>query len=182
MISLLFLVVSAIIGVISGLTAPEINDKLEPWNLRVAIGLVVFLIVQFVILTPIRMWRNAVWVINVEKALDALWDLHDEGVLLMNTHVGEFMETHPDWRGESEAKSEWIQNWIQREREWRPRMESQLKAFAPAEARRSRNVMSVTMILSGLDEIHTHHLNILRVRLERIGATLERYHPALLPE
>jgi hypothetical protein len=56
MTALLWFFVSATAGTITGLAVPLI------WENRFALGLGVFLIIQFLVVTPIRMWRDAVWV------------------------------------------------------------------------------------------------------------------------
>lgn len=177
MVSLLLLIASAALGVITSLTAPEISDSLEPWSIRVAIGVAVFLVVQFLILAPIRMWRNAVWVVNVQEGINGLWDLHDEGVILLNEHV-ESKQSQPD----EQAINQWVDCWIKKEEDWRARLNTALEDFAPAEARRLKNVVTFTKQLPGVNDLHTHHLNILRERLERLGKVIVLYHPALLPE
>jgi len=173
LVSLGLLILSAVLGIITTLTVHEINDILEPWSFRVAIGLVVFLIVQFLIITPYRMWREAAWVANVEKGLDGLWDLHDKGVDLLNAHAG---------LQKGDLEVEWVENWIKDEQFWRTELDKALTAFAPAEARRLKNIVTFTLQLNGLNEKHIFHRNILSERLERLGKVLERHHPALLPE
>ncbi|MFC2032958.1 hypothetical protein ACFLUB_00295 [Chloroflexota bacterium] len=181
MVSLVFIVSSATLGIITSLTAPEINAYLEPWSLRIAIGFTVFLIVQFLILTPIRMWRDSVWVVNIEKGLDGLWDLHDEGVILLNEHFT-FMQDTPSWSTDVVATNQWVKEWSGRVEEWERRMNTTLADFAPAEARRLKNIITFAKPLGGLNNSHIHTLNILRERLERFGKIIERHHPALLPE
>lgn len=110
-----------------------------------------------------------------------MWDLHDEGVILMNDHA-EFMRNMPDWEENARATDQWVEEWLKSVEKWRTRMNEALTAFAPAEARRLKNVVTFTKQLKGLNDIHTHHMNILRERLERFGKILERHHPALLPE
>jgi hypothetical protein len=68
--ALLCLSVSAILGAIGGVAAPEISDTLASWELRVATGLTVFFVIQFLIIAPCRMWRDVVQVTNIEKILN----------------------------------------------------------------------------------------------------------------
>ncbi|HEX9896273.1 MAG TPA: hypothetical protein VGA85_01250 [Dehalococcoidales bacterium] len=107
-LGLIFL--SAMLGLIGGLSAPIINEILNPWQLRVSIGLVVFIVVQFGIITPFRMWRKAVWVVNVEKCLNELWDLHEEGVVLLNSHA-QYQRDMPNWKNDTVATTKWVREW-----------------------------------------------------------------------
>ena len=73
MVSLLFVVISAGLAAATSLTAPQLNDRLDPWELQAALGILAFIFAQFLVFTPIRMWRDAVWVANIEVLLDSLW-------------------------------------------------------------------------------------------------------------
>ena len=179
--SLGFIALSAVIGVLSSLTIPEIDERLDVWQWRVGIGIAAFLVVQFLILTPMRMWKDATWITNIEAALGALWNLHDEGVRLLNAHHRQ-EEEHPGSLQEEAAKAVWVQQWIESEQEWRLRLADAIRDVSPPEERSLRNVITVEVTLEGLNGQHTLYLNILRVRLERTGAMLRMHHPALLPE
>ncbi len=55
MLALGLIFVSAVLAFIGGLSAPKISEVLTPWNLRVAFGLAIFVVIQFGIITPFRM-------------------------------------------------------------------------------------------------------------------------------
>lgn len=181
MTSLALIALSIVFATATSITAAEINTRLATWQWRVGLGLITFVVVQFVLLTPIRMWRNAQWVINIERALDELWNLHDEGVVLLNAHA-EFMESHPNWKDDQKAQQVWYEEWRKKEADWRILTTERLISFFPPEARRFKNVVTVRIEMPGINDIHSHHLNILRVRLEKLAAILDRHQPALLPE
>jgi hypothetical protein len=166
MTALMFVFVSAIIGFIGGLEAPKFGEILSSWESRVTFGLIIFLILQFGLFTPFRMWRDAVWVQNIEQSLLALWDLHDEGVKLLNEH-GDYMNQNPKWKDDN----------------WTARINNALQNFSPADARRLKNLVTFHPTqLQGMNDAHTFYLNILCERLERLGVILERHSPSLLPE
>ena len=127
------------------------------------------------------MWRDAVRVVNIEKALERLWDLHDEGVKLLNAHT-DFRQNTPDWKVNIGAQDKWVSEWRQKEQDWRKRTMETLTDFAPAEARGLENIVTVELSLSGINKVHTQHLNILRGRLEMFGVILRQHHPRLTPE
>ena len=111
-LTIALLLVSAALAVIGSLTAPQISDALEDGELRVTLGIVIFLIAQFLVFTPSRMWRDAVWVTNIEARLDEMWEFHGEGVDLLNAHV-EFTEApRNDKATPDEAVNEWVTKWI----------------------------------------------------------------------
>jgi hypothetical protein len=130
MMSLLFMTTSVLVGLVMSLTAPEINKHLDPWSFRVSTWILGSLIVQFLVIIPISMWRNAVWVQNVEKSIDALWDLHHEGVLLMNAH-SQFMQDNPNWRQHPEKVDHWMEEWLDDVSKWKDRTDVAWRAFAP---------------------------------------------------
>ena len=179
--SLAFIASSATLGLLSSFAIPELDNRLDPWQWRVGLGVTAFVILQFFILTPLRMWTDATWVANIEVALDALWDLHDEGVLLLNEHH-RYREANPGSLGEPGEQEVWFNQWREREDEWRTRLSKAIEEFAPPEARRLKNVITVDLTLPGINQPHTLHLNILRSRLERVSEMLARHHPSLLPE
>jgi len=176
MASLGWLFISAIVGTITGLTVPLI------WEQRLAIGLAVFLVVQFGVITPIRMWRDAVWVQNVEKSLYGLWDLYEEGTVIMNKHV-DYMGKHPNWRQETEDTNQWVGEWVVRVDMWEEKTRVALASFSPLDARRFKNVVTFNPNrLTGVTETHTFRMNLLATKLERLGDMLEKHHPSQLPE
>lgn len=148
----------------------------------IALGVLVavFLVVQFLVIAPFRLWQRTAWITNVERALNGLWDLHDEGVSLLNAH-DEFMED-PNWNQNIKV-AKWFSEWTDKENDWRQRTSDKLRDFAPAEARRFTNMVVVSPSLQeGVNRMHTHQLNILAQRLIKFGEILERHHPALIPE
>ena len=74
MVTLLLLTLSAGVSALAAVSAHEFSEQFADWNRWFLIGIAVFLILQFLIITPCRMWRNAVWVRNIEEILDQLWN------------------------------------------------------------------------------------------------------------
>lgn len=177
MAALGWLFLSAIFGTITGFAVPL------AWEHRWAIGLAVFIIVQFGIITPMRMWRDDVWVQNVEKSLDALWDLHEEGTVLLNEHIDQYIKTHPHWKEESEATNQWVEDWVKKLKTWEDKTKTALAAFYPLDALRFKNVVTFNPgRLSGMTEQHVFHVNLLATKLEKMSDMLEKHHPSQLPE
>ena len=181
MVSILYLVVSSTLAVIASFVVHNIWSDFEVWYLRIGIGIVVFILVQFVLLTPIRMWRDAVWVVNVERGLMGLWDFHEEGVGLLNSHA-QYERDTPGWEKDTDATNRWIREWWLKVDDWDTKVDEAITALSPIEARRLKNIVTFENKLKGLNESHTHRLNILREKLERFGKMIESHHPALLPE
>src|SRR3990170_2282884 len=111
MTALGWILVSAVLGLIGGLSAPAINNVLTPWQLRVAFGFIVFIVIQFGIFTPFRMWQKATWVADIERLLEDLWDSHDKGVELLNSHVS-FIYNNPDATPGSKKAGDWVEGWV----------------------------------------------------------------------
>lgn len=182
-ITLIALLVSAAFGTIGGLTAPEINEALEPWNLRIAFGVGIFVLVQILGITPFRMWRESVWVTNIESILDALWDLHDDGVILFNAHfeedseVGGIPKSAP-----SEIQEKWFQAWQSKRDDWRTLVISELENLHKLEARSFRYVVTTIPFPNGVNSIHNHHLGVLEKRLQVLSDIIARHQPRVLPE
>ena len=184
MLTIALLVVSAVLATIGSLSAPEISDTLESPNLRVAVGLAIFVVFQFLVFTPARMWRDAVWVTNIEAMLEELWDFHDEGVELLNAHIDYTASTDIDLRLEenTEKRITWLKDWVRADRGWVRRTVTRLEALSPLEARRFRNVVVTKPSIVGVDEIHEHFLGMLTIRLKKLSEVMDRHQPALLPE
>jgi hypothetical protein len=182
MVALGLILFSAILGLIGGLSAPIINDILAPWQLRLSIGLVVFIIVQFLIITPFRMWRKAVWVANIELLLEQLWDSHDEGVKLLNAHV-EFVLANPDFNTNNQKVNDWVSNWFDNVNKWTEDTQGKLSKLYPIEARRFKHVVTYeNKLRDNLDIAHGNYRNMLLRRLEMLSNVIEKHQPKLLPD
>ena len=182
--ALVFVFVSAGLAILTSFTVPQLTDRLDPWELRTSLGIGVFILVQFGILTPMKMWRDAVWVANIEALLESIWDCHDEGVKLLNEHFEDDPETGTQPRFYIEPqRSKWVETWVARRREWTDRSSLRLAVLSQLEARRFKNVV---VLGSGLNHpmslTHAHHLRILLRQLEMLSNVLLRHEPALLPE
>jgi len=165
-----------------GISAPKINDILAPWDLRLAFGLVVFLVVQFGIITPFRMWRESTWVANVELILEQLFDCQDKGVDLLNAHI-DALKTNPNLRKEPDPLKIFLNKWYQDFECWTGETDTQINKLYPLESRRFRNVVVFTRQFSdGLCDLHDDWRSMLLKRLEKIDAIIARHQPAILPE
>ncbi|MBI2853470.1 MAG: hypothetical protein HYX87_00935 [Chloroflexi bacterium] len=183
MVSIFSLLASAFLAVVLSLSAPQISGLFQSWDLRIAFGMAVFVIVQFGLLTPLRMWRDAVWVQNVEKSLNDLWDLHEEGTVILNEHADHYMIEHPNWKAEPDATNKWVNEWIKRVNTWAEQTTATLATFSPLDARRFKNVVTFHPDrLQGMTPAHIFHVNLLATKLERLGDMLEKHHPSQLPE
>lgn len=179
MLTLLFIAISAGLATAGSFTASEISNQLEGWNLRIAIGFVIYISLQFGFFTPMRMWRDAIWVANIEKLLDEIWDLHDQGVILLNAHVDWLRRTPRDDRTD-DTMTVWRGDWIVQGHLWQKECDIKLKDLQPLEARRFRNVVVVyPTLLGGLDDVHDHYRNMLLRRLDILQGVIDRYQPVL---
>lgn len=180
-LTLVLLTVSAGVAGIAAVSAHEWSNRLADWNSLATFGITIFLVMQFLIITPCRMWRDAVWVANIEQLLDDIWDLHDQGVKLLNQHY-EWMRETPEPERTQRAISIWIGGWRVAEVNWVQSCEAKLGDLYLLEARRFRNVVVVYPTLSGgLNDAHDHLRNMLLRRLEILQGVLNRHQPALLP-
>ena len=174
---------SAFLALVGGLVAPRISETLTAWQLRVAFGLILFVVIQFGIITPFRMWRKSTWVANIEKMLEELWDYHDKGVELLNSHY-KFQDENPDAVRKSDKANEWVNNWVQEVKEWTDETQEKLFRFYPIEARGFKNIVIYEnrLVDDSLNHQHHRNRNMLLRRLEMLKNVLERHQPALLPE
>lgn len=182
MAALAFIFISAGLGFIGGLTAPSISGILTPWNLRVAFGLIVFMVIQFGIITPFRMWRQSVWVANVENMLEELFDYHDKGVLLLNAHV-DALRLNPKLKNEADSLQAFLDKWYLDFEQWTKETTEEIEKLYPLEARRFKNIVVYSQVFNdGLNEIYDKWRSMLLRRLEKIDALIGRHQPSLLPE
>ena len=150
-------------------------------NAQAALGIVIFVVFQFGLFTPFRMWQDAVWVRNIEALLDKLWDHHDEGVKLFNAHHeptedGEMPRNLPQ-----DMQNRWIAEWLNRKEAWESRTSVALEGLHEIEARRFKNVVTTGAVIDGLNYFHTHHLGMLYLKLRKLSETIARHQPALFP-
>lgn len=182
MVALGLLVVSAVLGFIGGLSAPEISNRLAPWHMRVAVGLTIFVVVQFLIITPFRMWRQAVWVANVEQILEQLMDYHDRGVDLLNSHHLLLLTT-PNLAKDSESQMKFLEKYSQDFLIWSDKTEKVIEKLYPLEARRFKNVVAFSRkFTDGINVYHDGLRSQLLGKLNKIDAIIERHQPKILPE
>lgn len=182
MVTLGFLILSVLLGSIGGLIAPRINATLGEMELRVALGIVVFLFFQFGLFTPFRMWRDANWVTNIETILGHLWDCHEKGVKLLNEHHYA-LRSDPKLADNSSAKDEFLDRWYKDLDTWSDQTEAEIAKLSPLEARRFRYVVVVTPeATGGFDQVHNLRLSTLVLKLRKLEAVDARHQPALSPE
>ena len=176
MVAIGWLFLCAIVGTITGLSVPF------SWEYRLAIGLALFIVVQFGVITPIRMWRDAVWVANIENLLTELCDCHDDGVILLNSHVDALKQT-PNLIKDSEKLKEFLNDWEKEFDIWTDKTTKQIEKLSPLEARRFKNiVVYIKAFNDGLNDWHDRKRSMLLRRLEKIDAIMTRHQPSLLPE
>ena len=182
MTALGFLFLSAVLGFTGWLTAPKISEALMTWEWRVGFGIFIFVLVQFGIITPFRMWRASTWVANIEQMLEDLFDWHDKGVELLNAHV-EALRINPNLRNEPKPLKVFLDKWYEEFNSWTKDTEAQINKLYPIEARRFKNVVVFSRQFSdGLSDLHDDWRSMLLKRLDRIDAIIARHQPALLPE
>lgn len=181
--TLVLLLSSAILGYIGYLTAPEINEFLSTSNIRIAFGLVVFLVFQFLVFTPCRMWRESTWVANIEKLLDELWDCHERGVDLLNKHT-DAIRANPELLQDPNLQQKYIEGWDKEFHNWTEDTKKKIDRLYPLEAKRFRNVVSYNprSIVGGVNAFHDQLRSMLLVRLNMVDAIITRHQPSLLPE
>lgn len=166
MAALGWLFVSAIVGTIAGFTIPLI------WEYRLAFGLGVFLVIQFGLITPIKMWRDAVWVANIENLLTELCDYHDDGVILLNSHVDAIKKT-PNLNEDKEKLQAFLSDWEKEFDKWTEDTTSHIEKLYPLEARRFKNiVVYIKSFEDGLNDWHDRKRSMLLRRLDKLDAIL----------
>ena len=183
MVSLLYIAVSSILAVLVYFNVDKVWSDFEEWYIRFGIGVIVFILVQFVLLTPIRMWRGAVWVANIEMGLEGLWACHDRGVELLNEHHGALIKNEELAR-DSQLQNEYIANWNKKFITWTQETKSKIEMLYPLEAKRFKNVVAYNphSIIGGLNEVHDGLRSMLLARLNKIDVIIERHQPSILPE
>lgn len=185
MVSLVLITLSAAAAVGGSFVAPELFGGLETLTDQATVGIALFVVVQFGFLTPFRMWQDAVWVTNIESLLQNLWDFHDEGVKLFNSHHrpdDNFGGVLPIDMLMPEHRAGWLKTWMAIKELWDEQTSAQLEILHPLEARRFRNVVVTGPVISGIDTEHVHHLGMLFRKLELLKEAIDRHQPALLPE
>ena len=176
MAALGWLFVSAIIGTATGLVMPLI------WEYRLALGLGVFLVIQFGVITPIRMWRNAVWVANIENLLTELCDCHDDGVKLLNSHI-DALNRDSNLIRDNDKIQVFLDDWGKEFDTWTEKTTKQIEKLYPLEARRFKNiVVYIKSFEDGFNDWHNRKRSMLLRRLEKLDAIITRHQPSLLPE
>jgi len=183
MVAIGFILLSATLAMIGGLSAPIITNAIAVWQLRLAIGLTLFVVIQFGIITPFRMWREATWVANIEKLLEELWDSHDTGVELLNAHIG-FVFENPDAIPGSTKANDWVETWVAEVKKWTEEAKEKVAKLYPLEGHRFKNIVVYQRTLTEdcLNLMHREYRNQLLRRLQMLENVVDRHQPTLLPE
>ena len=180
MVSLGSLLLSSFIALIGGISVSQFS---EGWRIALAVGLAIFILLQFGIITPFRMWRKSVWVANIEQMLEQLWDCHDRGVILLNAHYN-MLTKNPELARDSQLENKFIDDWSKQLMAWTEETTAQIEKLYPLEAKRFKNLVLYNphIISGGLNEVHDGLRSMLVMRLKKIDAIVERHQPSLLPE
>lgn len=182
MLNLVLLLLSMGFGIAGGLGIPEIVKKLEPWPWPFVLGFIIFVVIQFGIVTPFRMWRKSVWVANIEKMLEELFDYHDRGVSLLNEHFNALRQ-NPNLQNDPKLLKMFLDNWYQEYEKWVEETANHIQKLSPLEGRRFKNIVVFCPTFNdGLDKLHDKYRSMILKRLEKIDAIIERHQPSLLPE
>ena len=56
--AMLLIILSLMLAIAGSVNAPGISERLDTWNLRVGIGVMIFVFALFGVFTPFRMWRE----------------------------------------------------------------------------------------------------------------------------
>ncbi len=176
-----YILLSAFLAVIAGISAPKISETLASFDVRLAIGLTVFIIVQFGIITPFRMWQQSVWVAKVENVLEELLNYHDSGVSLLNRHYNEL--SNPKLKDDPVSVNTYVNEWFTDLIKWTKDTSEVMNKLYPIEARRFKNIVTYPIELKdGLNDSHIRWRNMLLARLRKIDAVIDRHQPSILPE
>jgi hypothetical protein len=176
MVALGWIFVSAIVGLVTGLVVPF------SWEYRLALGLALFIVIQFGVITPMQMWRNAVWVANIENLLTELCGCHDDGVKLLNSHV-DALNKEPSMKNDDTKIKKFLADWGKEFDTWTEKTTTQIEKLYPLEARRFKNiVVYIKSFDDGFNDWHDRKRSMLLRRLEKLDAIMTRHQPSLLPE
>ncbi|MFC1944502.1 hypothetical protein ACFLX5_03290 [Chloroflexota bacterium] len=183
MAALCFILISAALATIGGFSASSISDRLDSLSIQIAVGITVFVGVQFGVLTPFRMWRKSVWVVNIENLLGELWDSHEEGINLIHAHI-DFLYKNPGVESKPKCVADWVDNWKTKADVWAKETQAKLLRLHPIEERRFKNIYAYQIVFGedNLNPIHSKYRNILVYRLQMLTDTIDRHQPRLLPE
>ena len=179
MATLGLLLLSTVIALIGGLSVSQFSEE---WQIGLAVGLAIFILVQFGIITPFRMWRKSVWVANIEKGLEELWDSYDKGIGLLSKHI-EAMIKQPQLKDDTKERGAFLKQWYEDYKEWKATTSVKIESLYPLEARRFKNLIAYGPTASGgFGKEHDAVRSLLMYQLAKIDAIIIRHQPALLPE
>ena len=132
--SVVLFISSALIAIVLGIWFPDIAGKVQEefkaqtdsvgW--KVAVGAIVWIVLQFFVINPARMWRNAMWIRNVEGLCVEIGSLRKEGTTLRHRQPRHPLKTHKD-------KERWVRTWECKFQDWHQRALRVVENLNPSE-------------------------------------------------